>query len=88
MNWRKRFEVFKVGDKVIKARPYSETEHCKKTGVSDINYLYCRFGGEESDVPIGTIGMVYSIKLSINEIYVTFPNRCWLMDIGEVQHHS
>jgi hypothetical protein len=40
--------MFKVGDKVIKARPYSIRS-------------YCKYGGEKKHVPIGTKGVIESV---------------------------
>jgi len=61
---------FKVGDKVIKARRYSSTQ-------------YCYFGGDESDVPIGTRGVISDMISS--DISVIFSNQItWRVDELEI----
>lgn len=59
---------FKVGDRVIKARPYSTDS-------------YCRFGGNPESAPIGTEGIVIRAD---GEIVVRFPKTTWSVDITEI----
>ncbi len=62
---------FKVGDKVIKARRYSNGE-------------YCKYGGDEKEVPIGTEGEVTEIE-GVNKLSVEFPQWNWSVDVMEVE---
>lgn len=65
---------FNVGDRVVKARRYSNDE-------------YCRFGGEESVVPIGTRGEV--VRTIDGALAVKFDNDCnWSLDETELDLES
>jgi hypothetical protein len=62
--------MFHVGDEVIKARPY----HGK---------TYCAFGGDEDEVPIGTIGKITDVFS--DRIQVIFKNGYrWDVDESEL----
>jgi len=52
---------FKEGDKIIKARAYSEEK-------------YCYYGGEEYEVPIGTKGEVIGNIPHSEQVSVQFKN--------------
>ncbi len=62
---------FKVGDKVIKARSYEDDQ-------------YCRFGGDEGEVPINTKGII--TKCGGNGDYsIDFEKGvCWNVDENEI----
>lgn len=68
---------FKIGDRVIKARPYSTEE-------------YCLHGGSAKDVPLGTKGTVTEINVILfrkesNNIRIKFDNgENWLVHTTEV----
>ena len=65
---------FNVGDRVVKARRYS-------------NDQYCRFGGEDIDLPIGTRGEVRMINGG--DLVVSFDNGCnWSLDETELDLES
>jgi hypothetical protein len=69
--FKKKQVSFKVGDKVVKARPYSKEN-------------YCRYGGCNSEVPIGTLGTIKSVN-SLSEVKVKFDNNVdWSVDISEL----
>ena len=62
---------FRKGDKVYKARPYKALK-------------YCRFGGDDEEVPIGTKGEV--INTLNDEIQVRFENgKIWTCDKIEIK---
>ena len=50
---------FKVGDRVIKARRYSDED-------------YCRHGGDEDELPLGSEGKIISIQEGGDRIFVEF----------------
>jgi len=63
---------FKVGDKVVKTRAYSKSN-------------YCRHGGDDSEVPIGTKGKITSIEDEENT-YVLFENGIsWNLHQKEIE---
>ena len=55
--------MFKVGDEVVKARPYSDE-------------TYCYHGGEYTDCPIGIKGVIVDILDDDTEIAVDFNLLC------------
>jgi hypothetical protein len=62
--------IFKVGDKVIKARRYSVTQ-------------YCKYSGDASEVPIGTVGKIKFVDNS--RIRVKFETGIsWNVDQSEL----
>ncbi len=64
-------KIFKEGDGVVKARPYNNNE-------------YCKCGGDEDEVPIGTLGKVTRIDID-NDIHVDFENgKDWSLDKSEL----
>ena len=64
---------YKIGDKVVKARRYSDSK-------------YCGYGGDESSVPIGTEGTVTSV-VSSTEVAVGFDTGSnWSVDVKEIEH--
>ena len=66
--------TFKKGDRVVKAKRYSRREYCKK-------------GGNEDKVPIGSAGEVIGVYNSF--ITVDFDNGCeWNLDKSELQLES
>ena len=63
--------MFKVGDRVVKARAWSERK-------------YCKFGGEPSQVPIGTEGEIIATSED-NSFYIKFENHeHWNVDASEI----
>ena len=68
---------FKIGDTVVKARPYIE---------GDGELHYCKHGGDEYAVPLGTIGKVVEIKdQDISSVRVRFTNGVdWTLDESEL----
>lgn len=67
-----KLEELNEGDKVIKAHSYSTEK-------------YCKYGGEEHDVPIGTKGKVVRV-ISDNDVQVLFDNGVnWDLDISEIE---
>jgi len=61
---------YKIGDRVIKARPYSTTEYCVE-------------GGDSTDVPIGTIGTI--IDIGRRRVKVKFDNDfIWTLNDSEL----
>lgn len=63
---------FEVGDRVIKAKRYSHDR-------------YCKHGGEEDKVPIGSVGVIKTIE-NDTDIEVKFDNdTLWTLDISELK---
>ena len=61
---------YNIGDKVIKAKPFSDNK-------------YCSHGGKKDIVPLGSIGTITSINR--NNVNVRFDNgNSWLLDISEL----
>jgi hypothetical protein len=64
-------ESFKVGDRVVKVKAYTSSQ-------------YCRFGGNDREVPIGTLGTIKSVN-SLSEVRVKFDNNVdWNVDVSEI----
>lgn len=61
--------LFREGDRVVKARRYSEFE-------------YCAYGGSEHTVPLGSIGIVTS--LHNDDVHVEFDMAHWGLSSGEL----
>ena len=67
---------FRRGDKVIKYKPYSTIK-------------YCKHGGEEDEVPLGTRGIVDNIFEASSGTFsaqVNFENGLsWTLDVRELE---
>lgn len=63
-------EYLKLGDEVIKYRPYS-------------NDVYCMYGGSKTSVSLGRYGKISSIS-SFNKIYVDFYSDYWCINPVEL----
>lgn len=62
---------FKEGDIIVKSRQYTRN-------------TYCRYGGNESDVPIGTQGVITDI-LADDRIIIQFYNdNNWAVHMSEI----
>ncbi len=70
MNWKKKFKTIRVGDKVVKARPYKKN-------------IYCRHSGSAINIPIGSVGVVIKIE---GEMVVANFDCCgrWHSDVTEL----
>ncbi len=66
---------FRIGDRVVKARPYSRLK-------------YCCYGGEEEDLPIGSVGTIITLHRDSDEISINFDDQCfacWNCDASELE---
>ena len=76
---RKKKHNFKVGDKVVKYRPYQYNK-------------YCAFGGVPSDVPLNTVGVILVISETTTSgiiVTVLFNNGVkWNVDSSEIRHYK
>lgn len=71
--------TFKEGDKVVKARWYREPSADNWQGT------YCQYGGDETDVPLGTEGVVTGVWDDESKVRVHFTNgKLWSLHINEV----
>ena len=67
--------MFKENDRVVKARKYSDDQ-------------YCRYGGGERSVPIGTKGIIRSNEIP-DLVSVEFNNGvCWNVHPSELKHEE
>lgn len=69
-----KIEDVKTGMKVVKTRPYTKDQ-------------YCAYGGDESDVPIGAVGVVADKGSTPGCVVVNFPNGKygWSVDVHEIE---
>lgn len=68
--------MYKTNDRVVKVRRYSPSRYCRK-------------GGEEHEVPLGTAGEVIRTSDASDIIQVRFDNGCdWDLDKSELEFES
>jgi len=79
-----RKEDLKIGLKVSKARPYNKNYSTDPEGYCS---GYCCYGGDEDEVPIGTLGEITSFNKDNMQICVQFKNGVkWSVDISELDN--